>query len=613
MPSPLTTSLPPAGHTPATPDAQDALHTLVWGERARMLSAPVYNMTAVAAILALSMASLMWHAGADAFRVIPWLALRLLILWPRLVHARAQRQAGARFSPRAYRRLHVLVLVDGLLWGATWWWLVPPDRMDLMAVAVATVLGVAAMSAFMLQADARLVAWHVLPVLLPNAVYALTRLDAQGLFGAISLSTFAILLVMEARRAQSRLVELLTLRFRHEGVLREREHALALAQHHSEAKSRFLASMSHEMRTPLHGILGLARLLDDDESRPIAQRRLALLSRSGEHLLTVINDVLDVSKIEAGHMQIRQQPFDLASLIDDVAGVSTVTAQRKGLALHVHTHVPPGHHVLGDAMRVRQILHNLLGNAIKFTDQGCVTLTVQHQPDLGRITLVVQDTGIGIPASEQAHIFEAFHQVVHPGGKRHAGTGLGLTISRQLCLAMGGDLRYIARQSPGSTFECTLSLPATAAPARVASAPAFEASPCPDACKVLLVEDNLVNAMVAEAALLQIGAQVQILEDGSKAVAWLAEHRVDLVLMDCQMPVMDGLEATRRIREREHRLGQAPVPIVALTANVFATERQRCIDAGMDDYLGKPFRREDLLAVLVQHTARRSAQAGMAA
>jgi CheY-like chemotaxis protein len=360
--------------------------------------------------------------------------------------------------------------------------------------------------------------------------------------------------------------------------------------------------MSHEMRTPLHGILGLARLLHDDEIRPVAQRRLDLIDSAGSHLLTVINDVLDVTKIEAGHVHIEHQPFDLALLVDEVAGVSTVTANRKGLPLIVRSDLPASCPVIGDAMRVRQVLHNLLGNAIKFTEQGSVTLIVERLAG-EQVRFVVEDTGIGIPESEQTQIFDAFHQVDNALDKRHGGTGLGLTISRQLCQAMGGDLGCRSQRGVGSSFECLLTLPVTAhLPAEAVSDAICEAPPLARLPgSVLLVEDNPINAMVAEAAMRQLGVQVHQADDGEKALAWLSCNQPDLILMDCQMPVMDGFEAARRVRELEAQHGLRRVPIIALTANVFPADRHRCLQAGMDDYLGKPFRREELHRMLVKH------------
>jgi CheY-like chemotaxis protein len=241
-----------------------------------------------------------------------------------------------------------------------------------------------------------------------------------------------------------------------------------------------------------------------------------------------------------------------------------------------------------------------LGNAIKFTDQGRVTLNVQRLPATQQVRFIVQDTGIGIPESEQAHIFDAFHQVDNALDKRHGGTGLGLTISRQLCLAMGGDLKCSSQRGEGSTFECLLRLlPVDALPTAPAPSPELAHNQNRHLSGlVLLVEDNPINAMVAEAALRQTGMQIHIVDDGKKALEWLSEHRPDIILMDCQMPVMDGFEAARRIRDQELRQGVIRVPMVALTANVFPAERQRCLNAGMDDYLGKPFSKEDLHRVM---------------
>ncbi len=584
--------------TQQTRDQAD-LQTQLWSERVRMLCVHVPTVMTMAVGFALALGWLL-HDQVPPTKIAWWFGVRLIVVLTRVVHAHYYMRSEDKTNRAWYRSFVALVMLDGLLWGAAWWWLVPVDRLDLTAITLTAILGVASLSAFILHADVVATACHVLFMLLPCAVYSLTRHDSYWLFGALSLTAFTALLLLEAHRAYVRLVELLTLRFEHERVLQEREHALALAQHHSEAKSRFLASMSHEMRTPLHGILGLSRLLRDDEIRPVALRRLELLERSGDHLLTVINDVLDVSKIEAGHVHIDHSCFDLNQLVDEVAGVSTVTANRKGLQLRVRSELPDNHAVLGDAMRLRQVLHNLLGNAIKFTDQGSVTLSVLLLEDGQQVSFLVHDTGIGMSVEEQQHIFDAFHQVDNGLGKRHGGTGLGLTISRQLCRAMGGDLRCISQRGMGSTFECVLPLPASAERAPVPT----QAEPTGHTGAVglvLLVEDNPINALVAEAALRKIGLDVHTLDDGRKALDWLARHRPDLVLMDCQMPVMDGFEAARQIRAQEMQLGIAPVPIVALTANVFPAERHRCQEAGMNDYLGKPFKREDLHAVLARH------------
>ncbi|HEX5356101.1 MAG TPA: ATP-binding protein [Aquabacterium sp.] len=587
------------------PRDQSDLHQQIWSARVQMLCQHVPTVMVMAVGFAMVLGWLL-HEQVNPIKVWSWFGLRSIVVACRVVQARLYLQSRDHASQAWYGSFLALVLADGILWGAAWWWLVPVDRLDLTAITLTAILGVAALSAFILHADVPATATHVLAMLMPCAAYSLTRHDSYGIFGAVSLTAFTLLLLLETYRAYARLFELLTLRFEHERILGEREQALALAQHHSEAKSRFLASMSHEMRTPLHGILGLSRLLRDDEARPVALRRLELLERSGDHLLTVINDVLDVSKIEAGHVHIEQACFDLTLLVDEVAGVSTVTANRKGLHLRLRTDLPDGYPVTGDAMRVRQVLHNLLGNAIKFTEQGHVTLYVQLMEGQ-RVSFVVQDTGIGIPEDKQQYIFDAFHQVDNGLGKRHGGTGLGLTISRELCRAMGGDLRCSSEKGVGSTFECILHLPPSSELPAVRRSQRSTALTA--ACTVLLVEDNPINALVAEAALRQIGADVEVVDNGRKAIDWLARQSAHLVLMDCQLPVMDGFEAARLIREQERNLGLPAVPIVALTANIFPGERQRCLDAGMDDYLGKPFRREDLHAMLMRHAVGSAAGA----
>ncbi|MGE5452127.1 MAG: ATP-binding protein [Acidobacteriota bacterium] len=545
----------------------------------------------------------------------PWLAAKWLILVPRVWHAHAFSKSPDQTRPHWYRWFMVLLVLDGLIWGGVGWWLTPVTQSDLAAVTLACVVGVAATGSFMLHMDGRAAACLQMAVLAPNALYCLARRDQFGLFGAICLALLAIVLQMETARAQRRMSELLRLRFTLERVAKEREEARNLAEHHSEAKSRFLATMSHEMRTPLSGILGLTRMLREEEARPQVRRRLELVERSGEHLLTVLTDVLDFSKIQAGHVQIDQRPFDLGVLIDEVVGLSTVTAQEKGLSLVVHTNLAACHPVVGDPMRVRQVLHNLIGNAIKFTDEGRITLRVSRAQGSDCVAIEVEDTGIGIPEDELSHIFDAFHQVDGVQRRRHDGTGLGLTISRQLCQAMGGDLRCSSRVGQGSRFSCSLHLPVgqvmtpSAAAQPVASNEAVGAGLPP--CRVLLVEDNPINALVAEASLRQLGLDVRVVDDGQQAVDWLAGQQADLVLMDCIMPLMDGYEATRLIREREAARRLPRVPIVALTATVDADEQRKCLEVGMDGHLSKPFSRDDLQGVLVRHLGHEAARSGL--
>jgi CheY-like chemotaxis protein len=374
--------------------------------------------------------------------------------------------------------------------------------------------------------------------------------------------------------------------------------------------------MSHEMRTPLHGILGLARMLSGNEHDVAKAHQLGLIHKSGDHLLSVINDVLDFSRMESSGLPIHKQAFDLHAVVREVAEILRIGAEEKHLTLTVKFDAETDKDVIGDAVRIRQVLNNLVGNAIKFTQEGGVCVQVTRLGFTDDIAIAVQDTGIGIPANEIAKVFDPFHQAEGTYQRRFGGTGLGLTISRELCRAMGGDLQCSSGLGKGSEFRSVLPLQAVAraapppAAATQASARAHErantdhafAQPKPEAPPhVLVVDDNPVNVLVAQAQLQQLGATVTVMSDGQEAVDWLSRNRPDLVLMDCEMPGLDGFEATHRIREQERTAGREPVGIVAITANGGEVYGDRCVNAGMNGHLAKPFRPEDLALVLKQH------------
>lgn len=267
----------------------------------------------------------------------------------------------------------------------------------------------------------------------------------------------------------------------------------------------------------------------------------------------------------------------------------------------------PGTHVLGDATRVRQILHNLLGNAVKFTSSGSVSLSAHRDTATGHLRMVVQDTGPGVPAAEQERIFEAYHQAEGTYQRRFGGTGLGLTISRELCEAMGGQLTCRSENGQGAEFVCALPLPqvqAGAQASRAAPIASHEAEPRhawrEQHVHVLLVEDNPVNTIVAEAILHKLGVEVTAVEHGEAALAWLEAHQADLILMDCEMPGLDGMQVTRQIRLREKMQGLQPTPVIAMTANGHNTYVRHGVPAGMSDYLSKPFDEATLRATMLR-------------
>ncbi|HET9642484.1 MAG TPA: ATP-binding protein, partial [Burkholderiaceae bacterium] len=358
---------------------------------------------------------------------------------------------------------------------------------------------------------------------------------------------------------------------------------------------------SHELRTPLHGILGLTRVVrarrhDDDELR----HQLGLIEHSGEHLLQLINDLLDTSRIEAGRVEIDDVEFDLPAELAELIDIYCVRAQEKGLVFLTQIDLPVPYWVRGDPTRLRQILHNLLGNSLKFTDAGQVRLRARRTSD-GAIEFVVEDSGQGIAPEHIAHVFDAFWQG-GAKGKRAAGAGLGLNIALQMARAMGGAIHCESEIGRGSRF--TVRLPMPEAPpnaSRSANESEWMAGDiAPLQRRVLLAEDNEVNALVVQAMLSRNGWDVTQVDNGDDAVrlATEAQPRPDLVLMDCQMPVLDGIEATRRIRAHERHHGLAHLPVIALTANTAMDDREECRRAGMDLFLGKPFTERELMAVV---------------
>ena len=357
----------------------------------------------------------------------------------------------------------------------------------------------------------------------------------------------------------------------------------------AEAKARFLANMSHEIRTPMNGVLGVLHLLKGEHDISDGGRRLLDEALScGEMLSTLLDDVIDFERIEAGRLDLQDEPLDAGELARSVFRLLEPQARAKGLALALEGDEGLGW-VRSDPVRLRQCLFNLMGNAVKFTPAGSVTLRC-GRPAAGRLAFAVQDTGVGIPLDAQDRLFERFHQADASTTRRFGGSGLGLAITRRLTEMMGGEVSFVSRPGVGSTFRIEIAAPDALATAPVA---AMDGAPL-EGLRFLVVEDNATNRMIAVKLLESLGASAQTASDGASGVAAAAAGVFDLILMDIQMPDMDGLEACRRIRAQAGP--SATTPIIALTANVLAHQRATYLSSGMDGVVGKPISPTALLS-----------------
>jgi len=568
--------------------------------------------TLVATAFAVFLALQLRGVALSAWLVDVWLVVKLGVAAGRIVaslrYDRLGRPGGAAWA----RTTDAWLLADGIVWGAAGFMLMSAP-VQLAAVVCAVMACVSCVATFGLQFSKRSTAAYVAPILALTSFGLLQRGDELGSIGGIGLLMLLGLLLATALASEKRLVDMLTLRLRAQALSVEKDEALKLALRQSAVKTQFISNVSHELRTPLHGILGVTRLLQLEASEPAVTRRLELIESSGTHLLGLINDLLDISRIEAGQFAMRSERFELGAVVQNLADLYTVRATDKGLDFTLNLQLDTPCWVTGDPARVRQVLHNLLGNAVKFTQRGAITLTLIRDADSGRLSAEVQDTGPGIEASELVHVFEAFRQVGGAASRPFEGTGLGLTIARDIAQAMGGDISMRSTVGVGTCALFTALLPSAAPPEAAPAAKPWPTLTAPaSTCRVLIAEDDDVNAVIATAYLEHMGVTAERVKDGRQAVQHALRDidRPALVLMDCRMPTMDGMAATREIRKQERSLGLPRVPVIALTATTSDINRQLCLNAGMDDFMSKPYTREDLQRVLLRWAQRHATVAG---
>ena len=565
-------------------------------EQLRLILAHTELATFAATVFAMCLAAPLLTGALDSelpnSAIRAWITAKLLIAAIRIGHAYFLRVRGSEILDPAKRWTVPLLLVDGAVWGIGGAAMMFSPT-ETWTVVAASMCGIACVATFGFQVSLPATAAYVAPMLGPTAGALLFRADASGIITGSGLAILLAVMLSTASRSGKRVAETVRLRLETERVSAELRDALALAKMHGDAKDRFLAVVSHELRTPLHGILGLTRLISSElaSSHNHLHYRLDLIAEAGRHLQRLVNDLLDISLIEAGRLRLKPEVMDLCRELDLITATYELRGREVGVGLVVDIKADLGDWLVGDAARIGQVLHNLLNNAMKFTPLGgTVNLTVGRLSEPDVVQFQIRDSGPGIAIDNIESVFETFVQGIGHSGSRPEGVGLGLAISRQLARAMDGDVTCFSAPGQGSLFVFTARLPqASAGPAQSNVVP-LRANRSLVGLRVFIAEDDLVSTIVNASTVTKLGLQFEEFADGASLLerTLVKTERPDLILMDWDLPRLNGGRATKAIRRYEETHGLDPVLIIGLSANVDPNFKSAAQAAGMNTFLTKP-------------------------